>query len=651
MSDNIRWINNSPFSTIYKDIYFSKEYGIEESEYVFLHHNKLKDRFLQLGANARFTIIESGFGTGLNFLCAWKLFDSCVSNGSKLHFISIEKHPLTKEQLRSCLSERSSIHKYYKKFIKSYNADSKTMHYQLSANVSLSVYFMDISEAMQQIRASANAWFLDGFAPANNPEMWTTDFFNWMSVHSHKEATFATFTAARIVRDGLQNAGFSIVKSPGFRYKRDMISGYIKNPRKKTKPWNIPVANNSNKKTATIIGAGLSGISCAYALAQRNWKVTVIEDSSNIATGTSGNLQGVIYAKLSEHNSALNKFLEAGVTHCVNFLDAFGKNLFNKTGVIQTAADEYYFQKQEAIAAKYYEHASLVESQELSVMIGLPLAVSGLYFANCGWVNLGDLCKELSKHKNINIETSSKITHIDQTSAGGWHISDGSKTWEDATVIIATGNSANTFKQANYLPLKSIRGQITYIAATKQSKKLAKCVCSNGYVTPSAINSMGQEFHSIGATFDLHSTSAIVSTNSHKQNINKLKSYFPAMFEALNGDAMQLLGGRVGFRCTTPDYLPVVGPIVETSRFINKFKKLTTNANAEFNQDMPYLPGLYVSSGHGSRGLISCLLSSELLAKVINNEDCIESQALINSLNPNRFLIRDVKRRVYTSFV
>jgi len=226
---NITWQNNQPYSQQFNDVYFSSENGILETEYVFLAGNQLSDRWQSLNCS-HFTIIETGFGTGLNFLCAAKLWLKTAPSEAILHFISIEKHPLSSQNLMRALVLWPSLSVVSKPLIDAYTQINLSFFPQLITikllkNIELNLFIDDVSDCLHNIHYQADAWFLDGFAPSKNPDMWQKSLFNQMARLSHANTTFATFTSAGTVKRGLIEAGYIVKKQAGFGKKREMLIG------------------------------------------------------------------------------------------------------------------------------------------------------------------------------------------------------------------------------------------------------------------------------------------------------------------------------------------------------------------------------------------------------------------------------------------
>ena len=222
----IKWLNNQPYSIDFNDVYFSSENGLQETEYVYIDKNNLVERFKNLNTST-FTIIETGFGTGLNFLAIANCWLEFAPNNAKLQFISIEKHPLN-------LGDLIKSHRLWPQF--STVSQELIQQYQTlkhgcnnfimaAGRIHIALWVCDVKEALATINQTANAWVLDGFAPAINQDMWSQKVFEHIARLSQLDTSFATFTSAGHVRRGLQTVGFKCTKHVGFGKKREMLSG------------------------------------------------------------------------------------------------------------------------------------------------------------------------------------------------------------------------------------------------------------------------------------------------------------------------------------------------------------------------------------------------------------------------------------------
>lgn len=219
-------INNQPYSLDFNDIYFNLQNGLQETEYVFIEHNQLKARFSSLDKES-FTVIETGFGTGLNFLAVAAHWLALASKHAQLRYISIEKFPLTLADLACALSVWPQFAVISSELLQCYtNIKAGINIYSIAeGRIQLDLHADDISYTLPLISQKADAWVLDGFAPAKNAEMWSSEVFSHIERLSTAGTTFATFTSASEVRRGLQSAGFHVQKQAGFGKKREMLSG------------------------------------------------------------------------------------------------------------------------------------------------------------------------------------------------------------------------------------------------------------------------------------------------------------------------------------------------------------------------------------------------------------------------------------------
>ncbi len=224
----IEWRSNEsgalqPYSSAFDDVYFSSDDGLKETNHVFLQGNHLAVRWQSA---LQFTIIETGFGTGLNCLCAAQLWLQHAPANAKLHFISVEKHPLNQQDLIKALALFPNLQTLTTELIAQYALLLSRKTIGLCKNrIQITLLIGDASECLNGLQHKADAWFLDGFSPAKNPSMWSKSLFAQMAKLSQAQTTLATFTSAGAVRRGLQAAGFAMRKRTGFGKKREMLCG------------------------------------------------------------------------------------------------------------------------------------------------------------------------------------------------------------------------------------------------------------------------------------------------------------------------------------------------------------------------------------------------------------------------------------------
>lgn len=224
-----------PHSILFDDHYYSLVNGLEETKHVFIEGNDLLSRWNKLPSQAEFCIFETGFGSGINFLSTWTLWKSHnFGKNKQLNYISVEAYPMSKQQLkRSLLNWMDSLSEVTLELLDNYPDLTSGVHlFRLSANVTLTLIFDDIKSALSVVSCPeiglVDAWYLDGFAPSKNPQMWNEHLYSQMNRLSKSHATVATYTVAGVVRRGLNDAEFTIERKPGFGTKREMLTAQFK---------------------------------------------------------------------------------------------------------------------------------------------------------------------------------------------------------------------------------------------------------------------------------------------------------------------------------------------------------------------------------------------------------------------------------------
>ncbi len=656
--------NGQPLSAEFGDVYFSRANGLEETRHVFLQHNQLLERWQALKPGDVFSIGETGFGSGLNFLAAWQLWQSLAPSDAILHFVSVELFPLNKADLQRALALWPELAEQSSELIAQYPVIVDKGFQRLSfmqGRIKLTLIIDDAAQGFSQLLgsghpnfarqcASIDAWFLDGFAPAKNPQMWSDQLFDAIGQLSHQGTTAATFSAAGIVRNGLKRVGFSVKKVPGFGRKREMVAAICVEPFSVSidptqnfnaspypAPWTVSNAKISGEKRALIIGGGLSGCTSARALAERGWQITLIDQHEQLAQEGSGNPQGVVYAKLSPKQEPLTQFNLAALQFALNYYKPYWGQAGSRCGVLQLAQDASEEKLHRQLQQKFAQASELVEfvdSTRASQIAGVNLHHSGLYFPNAGWLQPSQLCAALVDHPNIKVQLNRAIASLTQVN-NIWQLSGPDYAEEFPLVIIANARDAKTFSQCADLPIGSIRGQVSYVAQTPASAALNTVICAEGYIAPAAD---GQ--HCCGATFNLRDESRELRAADQQTNLEHLRGVLPDL--AAHWQSEQPLAGRVAFRCTLPDYLPMVGPVPDTAAIARDFAPLRKNARAAINTPGSYLANLFINVGQGSRGLAYTPLCAELLAAQLNGEPLPLARELANALNPARFIIRDL---------
>ncbi len=657
--------DGQPVSTQFDDPYFSVENGLEESRYVFLQHNGLPQRWADW--QGPFRIIETGFGTGLNFLMTWQSWRGHQNRRDSsrwLHFTSIEKYPLSRQQLEQALALWPELTELREQLLAQYPLPVSGFHHLVwpEEKIALTLVFDDIHQALPELSGPVHAWYLDGFAPARNPDMWSDELFRNMrrlsqlspqQYQGSQPATLATFTAAGLVRRGLLGAGFQVSRVPGYGRKREMLAGAFNRhcgperpPSALHDPWNLP-ARATEGKQVIVVGAGLAGATTARALAERGYDVQVF-DAGGIASGGSGNPQGGLYVKLAASDQAihtdfyLTAFLHAlpYMQHYLGSGDQHNHN-WQQCGVLQLAYDDKeQLRQQKFMQARPLPHQLVhaLDREQASAIAGCEQQYGGLFYPQAGWVSPADLCHALLDHPAIRFRQQS-VDAVAQH-GNGWQIRSAEQVSHCDQLVIAAAAGARTLLPEAYLPVKRIRGQLSYLNAAV-TPPLNTVLCGRSYMAPAH-----QGRQCLGATYNLRDDGEEIRDTDHLSNISHLPDFGPAWHQIAGQASLKAItGGRVGFRCTTPDYLPMAGPVTDNQAFIHVFSPMVKNAKQIPACEVPHLPGLWLNIGHGSRGLASAPLCAALLATMISGDALPVSKSIYAALWPGRFLLRDMVRR------
>lgn len=594
----IDWQNGQPISKTFGDVYFSRENGLAETRYVFLGYNQIEERFAALAPNTTFVVAETGFGTGLNFLATWQAWQQHASPDARLHFVSVERYPLSLQDLRQALSLWPELAPFAEALLDQYPAAVFGPHRLVFADgrIRLTLYFGEAQEAWANLQFLADAWYLDGFAPALNPDLWLEQLIAQIARHSSPGATVATFTAVGAVRRALQAAGFSMRKVPGFGRKREMLAGQMDEKSSSAVPL--------EQSPVTVLGAGIAAALTARNLAERGRDVVVFSAGEGPADGASGNPQGALYVKLAvdygpETHLALHALLHSQRTYAR--YDPDNTRFWHQTGLLQLAGTDREVDRQSRFLERNRypkEVLAAVDAVKARSLSGSAVEFGGLWFPNSGWIEPPKLCRWLLDHPKIRCRYGCTVEHIE--SAGKrWHLtfSDGESHTADNVVVTGGHQVAKLLPEGESYRFRAIRGQITLLPAEAINAPDA-VICGESYINP-----INGDYALTGATFDLDNSDPNVSVASHQQNIDSLSAWMPHAWPAGTPPSAESLPGRVSFRCTTHDYQPVVGAI-----------ESKTKGN-----------GLYILTGLGSKGLaLAPLLSEWLVDRLCGEPECLE---------------------------
>lgn len=647
-----------PWSPVFQDVYFSRVNGLAETRHVFLRHNDLPQRWQGSDLNGGvFCIAELGFGTGLNFLAAWQAWrESPASIGGTLHFVSFEKYPLRRDDLIKALALWPELAPFAQALIDHYPLPVAGAHRRVfdAGRVHLTLFIGDAQDGLDHLDFMADAWFLDGFAPARNPQLWMRQLCASVRQHSRVGTTFSTFTAVGEVRRTLQSLGFDVRKVAGFGRKRDMLCGQLtedgtgpdQNPSAAAAWLRAPTIKPAQR--VSIVGAGMAGCLLARTLAERGVHVHLLEASNTSAGGASGNPQGALYFNPGLSESDQERFALTAYLFSQQRFSEWHRaddqaDWWHPTGLLQAALDDQARARQARIAARWEGCETLlheIDAETGTRLSGTPVHWGGLRLPGAGWVAPAALCAWAIQHPRIHFQGNTRIQTLQRLPEGGWilHADNGSRLTCEHLALCCAQAIGELLGPQLPLPLKRIRGQITQLPVEAVQSPPQLVLCGDGYIMPARDQRV-----LIGATFDLHDTDAQVKAASHQDNLGMLERWLPGVLQPTKADDLE---GRVSFRCATSDYLPIAGPVQDPTYLDRVLGVLRKDASQNpLIPDDTWQSGLYVLGGLGSKGLATAPLLAEYVADLLTGQPTSLDIDLVSRIHPARFQVRALMRQ------
>jgi tRNA 5-methylaminomethyl-2-thiouridine biosynthesis bifunctional protein len=582
----LSFTEGTPFSEAYGDVYHSADGGVAQAHHVFLKGNGLPERWR---GRRTFTILETGFGFGLNFLTAWRAWRDDPARCERLHFVSVEKHPFSVSDLSSLWEKILELKEQNQALLACWPMLVPGMHRLEfeSGKVILTLFFGDIAEGLPQLQLAADAFFLDGFAPAKNPAMWEPRLLRHLGRLAAPGATLATWSVAASVREALQGAGFAVEKDRGFGTKKEMLRGNLI-PRKKSIP------EKKSPHSALVIGAGVAGAAVSERLAARGWQVTLVERHGAPAEEASGNHAGVFHPIVSPDDSLFARTTRASFLYLLNHWKNLDALEWARCGVLQLArdADERASQRRALETLGYPERYAQFDD-----------AKGGIWFPEAGWVRPKSLVQGLLARFGIEKHFAQEVFSLSRED-NVWKAKDDQNRVIASAPVVILANAADALRLApqREVRLRRVRGQLTHVPAIKG---LEHVLLRGGMALP-GIDGVSV----IGASYDIDDQDPALRADSHAGNLERLEQMLPGASRGLDPAK---LDGRVAFRAVVRDRLPLVGPLDD---------------------------GLFGAFAYGSRGLLWASLAGEIIASMLEGEPLPVERKLAAAVDPGRFALR-----------
>lgn len=618
----------NPRSRRFDDVYFQADAGPAESRHVFLQGCQLPDHWC---GRPRYVIGETGFGSGLNFLVTWALWRETRKPGQRLHYVSVERYPLRRDQL-------AQIHALWPDLAPlsqalRHGSLSSVPGYQrihLADDVTLTLMIGDALHQYSQLEARVDAWFLDGFAPSRNPDMWQPRLLQQIARLSANGARLATFTAAGQVRRDLEAAGFEVQRGPGFGAKRERLTACFRGqPVSGCPPWfqlgttSADAANTelSSNAIVAIIGAGVAGHWTASALRRRGIHSRVFDSGAGASRVPSAS----VMPRLEAGDGARGRFLWQAYQYAVRAWSAF--HGWRPCGALELATSESLVSRLPRIAAHWADAAGqvdAVDARQASAHAGISLACGGLHFSGAGVVQ-----------GFVPAPTQSGQVEGLRASEAGWRVlADGAETACDA-VVLCTGASAPLL--AGLPDLQFWHGRSLRWAATAQSRPLRCALHGSGYFLPSDVDASDAAGHWAGASFRREAAS---EARDRQEIAEKLSRALPAAL--LQGQITDSWGG---VRCAVADRLPLAGPLPDLPRSLQALDWMRHGRPVPGrDRGTCWQPDAWTIMALGARGFTTAPLLGEWLASMMTGDPWPMPRDLALAVASSRFLARQLKR-------
>lgn len=577
-----------PRSSLFGDVYFSSDDGLAESRAVFLEGCGLPDAWAR---RRRFVVGELGFGTGLNVAALLDLWRRTRPAAGLLHIASVEAFPITAAEAARALARWPELTPVADVLTARWPGRARGRHRvdlpEFGAILDLAV--MDASEALADWSGQADAWFLDGFSPAVNPQMWTDELLALVAGRSAPGARVATFTVAGQVRRGLAAAGFSVEKRPGFGRKRERLEARL--PGQPVDPPPLRVA---------VIGAGIAGASAARAVRALGGEAVVVE-VDRPGAGGSGNPAALVTPRLDAGLGEAAILFARAFDRAIRLYDTLPDAVIAR-GVLQLAAGTRDTDRFARIAT-----SEIFEPEALALIDSAAAAARLDETAPAALDQRTALVVEPAAILAAWLEEAiaGDVRRL-EPSGGTWRVLDAGdgEILRADRVILAAGPGAPEL--APDLPLSPVRGQATWTSGGGPVTAAAW----GGYVAPTRGGVL------FGATHDRDDPAADVRSGDHDRNLETLRRALPSLAGRLRGLAFQ---GRASVRAATPDRLPIAGALG--------------------------LQGLFALTGFGSRGFSLAPLLAEHVAALALGAPSPIGRAAADIVAPDRFARRAARRR------
>ena len=577
-------------SNAHDDIYFSKDGGLDESVYVFCEGTELAQLMRQ---KKNITIAETGFGTGLNLMAVLALRDE-IRADCQIDFISFEACPLDADIMEMAHRPFPKI-AGYSRLLRDKLPPRWHGYHKVNlepARTHLHLYYGDAFAHISKLHFKADIWFLDGFNPRKNRDLWHEEMMMEIARCSHEGARLATFTVAAMVRQGLEKAGFELQKKAGFGRKRDMLTA--------RKAGSLPT--RPELKRPVIIGGGIAGASLAHALINRGIKPLILEQSNALATGASGNPAAMQSARLRVHHDAPSRLSVSCLSYAKALAEEAGAVLHDGSLMINKD-DKETLRHNKLLALGWPEElCHYVDEEQVHEVTSLPASYSAISQPASSIINPQAFTKYLAKDADVRTDIS--ITDIIQGEEGYDITLKGGEVIKADHLFLACGSDMPEILSLCCdirFPVEVSAGQVSIYEAPYHLADIQTGLHYGGYMTPpiDGVQYWGASFDKTGQTD--------VTLEGHQHN----QSLLPKSWQASDLPDIHKAKGRLSYRLSSKDRQPLIGSLN---------------------------PHLHIMTALGARGMTTAPLCAQMLiARLCGAPEGFDKEVTA-SLSPQRFL-------------
>ncbi|MDX3895999.1 FAD-dependent 5-carboxymethylaminomethyl-2-thiouridine(34) oxidoreductase MnmC [Pusillimonas sp.] len=585
----------TPFSERHQDVYHARQGAMDQARHVFLRGNGLPERWR---GKASFTVCETGFGLGRNFLALWQAWRDDPQRCGRLHMLSFEAHPFSAADL--AIASRglpAGLHEAAGQLVQAWPVLLPGVH-RLEfegGRLTLTLVFGRIEHTAREAQAGVDAFFLDGFAPAVNPEMWSPALSGQLVRLARPGATAATWCASGEVRRALRDAGFLVGKAPGFGGKWNMIRAVLR-------PGLGRGLLAAGPGPVLVVGAGPAGAGMAHALAARGRKVLVADPVLARGRGAShrGHLAAALTPLVSRDDDLRARLSRAGVLRALHrwqsLPEAARPRRLGTVELLRDAAQEE--QRRLTLETLRFpeEWVRWMDAGEVSRRAGLRIERPGIFFADGQLVRPEPLLEALLDHACIDCR-STRIQRLQRDGDGWLAQGEDGEVFSAATVVLANATDAaallSTCMDLSRLPkLESgwrLAGQVSYFRSAAAGHDPATVLSADGYWLPEV-----EGVNVGGSTYLANAPASEVTVDGHHAIAEQVAGMLGVGAGRVEG-WLDERAGWAGWRAVVAGRLPVFGPVSD-------------------------MPGLWLACAYGSRGLTWAALAGDLLAATLEGE-------------------------------